>query len=181
MPTLTTERLILREWRDEDRAPFAALNADPAVMEHFPALMTRAQSDAAFDRVQAHFAREGFGLWALETPATPFLGFTGLARPGFRPDVIEIGWRLARAHWGHGFAAEAALAAADWGFRNLALPELVSFVVPANVRSQRVMARLGMQRDPSGDFDHPAIPDGSPVKRHWLFRLPAEVHRQRAR
>jgi RimJ/RimL family protein N-acetyltransferase len=162
VPTLTTERLVLREWRDEDREPFAALNADPAVMEHFPAVLTRAESEAAVERVRAHFAREGFGLWAVETATAPFIGFTGLARPAFRPDVVEIGWRLARPYWGHGFASEAALAAAAWGFRTLRLPEIIAFVVPANVRSQRVMARLGMQRDPTADFRPPGRPRRQP-------------------
>src|SRR4051794_17605328 len=117
---LRTERLVLRAWRDDDREPFAAMNADPAVMEHFPALLTRAESDAAVDRYRAHFAREGFGLWALETETAAFIGFAGLSRPAFRPDVVEIGWRLARPYWGHGLATEAAIAVARWGFDVLA-------------------------------------------------------------
>jgi RimJ/RimL family protein N-acetyltransferase len=100
---LRTERLILRPWLDEDLAPFAALNADPRVMEHFPSLLDRERSDAMAGRIRDHFAREGFGLWAAEVPGTaPFIGFIGLARPGFRPDDVEIGWRLARPYWGAG-------------------------------------------------------------------------------
>lgn len=173
MPVLRTERLVLREWRDEDLEPFAALNADPEVMQYFPAPLTRADSDAGVERVRAHFAREGFGLWALETATAPFIGFAGLARPAFMPGVVEIGWRLARRHWGQGFATEAATAAARWGFEALALPEIVAFVVPINLRSQRVMSRIGMQRDLNGGFEHPGIPAGHPTKWHWLYRLAA--------
>ena len=169
---LRTERLVLREWRDEDRAAFAAMNADPAVMAHFPALLSRAESDALVDRIRAHFAREGFGLWALETADAAFLGFTGLARPAFMPGVVEMGWRLARPYWGHGFASEAARAALRHGFEVVGLDEIVSFVVPANTRSQQVMGRLGMTRDPADDFDHPNLPPGHPLQPHWLFRLP---------
>lgn len=178
-PTLRSERLILRPWRDEDREPFAALNDDPAVMEHFPAHLTRHQSDVSVQRIRDHFDREGFGLWALEIPGVaPFIGFTGLARPGFIPGV-EIGWRLAHAYWGAGYATEAARAAVSFGFGELGLDEIVAMVVPANVRSQRVMARLGMVRDPDGDFDHPRIPEG-PARRHWLFRLTAPARRSPA-
>ena len=164
---------MLREWRDDDREPFAALNADPAVMQYFPALLTRAESDAGVDRIRAHFAREGFGLWALESATVPFLGFAGLARPAFMPGVVEIGWRLARPYWGNGFVTEAATAAARWGFATLGLSEILAFVVPTNLRSQRVMARLGMRRLPAASFAHPAIPDGHPLQWHWVFRLAA--------
>jgi len=169
---------VLREWRDSDRAPFAELNADPVVMEHFPALLNRAESDAIVDRIRAHFAREGFGLWAIETKDAPFIGFAGLSRPSFMAGVVEISWRLALPYWGHGFATEAAIGAARWGFSALALEELVSFVVPHNPRSQRVMDRLGMVRDPRADFEHPAVPVGHPSKPHWLYRMfkaPARV------
>jgi RimJ/RimL family protein N-acetyltransferase len=173
VPTIRTERLVLREWRDEDREPFAALNADPAVMEYSPAPLTRAESDATVERIRAHFAREGFGLWVLETTAVPFMGFAGLSRPAFMPGVVEIGWRLARPYWGNGFVTEAATAAARWGFETLGLNEIVAFVVPTNRRSQRVMGRLGMRRDLNASFDHPGIPEGHPLKWHWLFRLKA--------
>jgi len=170
-PTLRTERLILRPWRESDLEPFAALNGDPIVMEHFPSRQSRAESDATVGRVREHFEREGFGLWAVEVPGVaPFIGFTGLQRPSFMP-VIEVGWRLAKEYWGAGYATEAARASLAWGFANLDLDEIVAMVVPNNVRSQRVMAKLGMTRDPSADFDHPRIPVDSPVRRHWLFRL----------
>ena len=170
-PTLRTDRLILRPWRESDLEPFAALNDDPKVMEHFPARQSRAESDATVGRVREHFEREGFGLWAVEVPGVaPFIGFTGLQRPSFMP-VVEVGWRLAKEYWGAGYATEAARASLAWGFANLDLDEIVAMVVPNNVRSQRVMAKLGMTRDPSADFDHPRIPVDSPVRRHWLFRL----------
>lgn len=172
MPVITTPRLILRPWRDEDAEPFAALTADPVVMEHFQAPLTRDESDAAIARIRAHFAREAFGLWAVEVPGVaPFIGFTGLSRPSWWPEVIEVGWRLAHAYWGKGYATEAARAALDVGFGTLALDEIVAFVVPPNVRSQRVMDRLGMTRDPDGDFEHPNVAVGHPLRRHWLYRL----------
>jgi RimJ/RimL family protein N-acetyltransferase len=162
--------LILRPWRDDDLGPFAAMSADASVMEHFPSRLTRAQSDAVAARIRAHIAREGFGFWAIEAPGVaPFIGFTGLARPSFMP-VIEVGWRLARAHWGAGYASEAARAAVEWGFSNLGMDEVVAFVRPHNERSQRVMARLGMTRDLGADFDHPLI--NEPASRlHFLYRL----------
>ena len=169
-PVISTERLVLRPWRDDDLEPFAAMSADPAVMEHYPALLTREQCEAVIERIRGHFAREGFGFWALEAPDVPFVGFTGIARPGFMP-VVEVGWRLARPYWGQGFATEAARAAVTWGFANVALDEIVAFVVPGNQRSQRVMGRLGMTRDPDADFEHPAVPIGHRLRPHWLFRL----------
>jgi len=170
-PTLRTERLILRPWCDEDREPFAALNTDPAVMEYFPSLLSREQSDAMVDRIVGHFEREGFGLWAVEAPGAPFIGFTGLQRPSFM-DAVEVGWRLARPYWGAGYATEAARASLAWGFAHLGLSEIVAMVVPDNVRSQRVMEKLGMRRDPTADFDHPRIAEDSPRRAHWLFRIP---------
>ncbi len=171
-PALRTERLILRPWQDADLEPFAALNADPAVMEYFPSLLSRAQSDAMADRIRSHFERYGYGLWAIEVPGVaPFIGFTGLNRPSFMPDV-EVGWRLARSYWRAGYATEAARASLDWGFAHLDVPEIVAMVVPDNLRSQRVMAKLGMQRDEAADFEHPLIPVDSPRRAHWLFRLP---------
>ncbi len=171
---LATPRLILRQWRDEDRLPFAAMGMDLQVMEHFPARLTREDSDAMVDRIGEHFVHHGFGLWAVEVVGgAPFIGFTGLVRPRWRPDCVEVGWRLARAHWGSGYATEAAGAAIDHGFTRHGLSEIVSFVLPGNLRSQAVMARLGMTRDRNSDFDHPSIPEGHPMRPHWLFRLPA--------
>jgi len=176
-PVLLTPRLTLRGWRPDDRAPFAALNADPEVMRHFPASLTRAESDAAADRIEGHFARHGFGLWAVEiVGVAPFAGYVGLAVPSFQAaftPCVEIGWRLARACWGQGYATEAARAAAHYGFETLRLPEVLSFTVPGNVGSRRVMEKLGMTRDPSDDFDHPSLPPGHALRRHVLYRLGA--------
>ena len=174
-PILTTARLRLRQWREEDLAPFAALNADPQVMEFFPKVLTRAESDVVAGRIRNHFARHGFGLWAVEAPgAADFVGFVGLAVPSFEAHFtpcVEIGWRLAREHWGHGYATEAATAALAFGFGDRALEEIVAFTVPANISSRRVMGRIGMRRSPADDFEHPAIADGHPLRSHVLYRL----------
>ncbi|HVU51682.1 MAG TPA: GNAT family N-acetyltransferase [Polyangia bacterium] len=176
-PVLLTPRLTLRAWRPEDRAPFAALNADAEVMRHFPATLARAESDALAARIEAHFARHRFGLWAVEVPGVaPFVGCVGLAVPAFRAPFtpcIEIAWRLARASWGQGYATEAARVVTVFAFETLRLPELVSFTVPGNVASRRVMEKLGMTRDPSEDFEHPGLPAGHPLRRHVLYRLRA--------
>ena len=173
---LETERLLLRRWRTEDRAPFAALNADPEVMRHFPALLTRRESDGLADRIETYMERAGWGLWAMEERATGrFLGFTGLARPGFEAPfmpAVEIGWRLQRAAWGQGFATEAARAAVRFAFDELKLAEIVSLAVVANERSRAVMRRLGMTHDPADDFDHPLV-EQPHLRRHVLYRLTA--------
>jgi RimJ/RimL family protein N-acetyltransferase len=174
-PTIQTPRLLLRSWRDADLAPFAAMNADPVVMEFFPRPLDPAESDAAVGRIREHFAARGFGLWAVEVPGVAgFIGFVGLAVPRFEAHFtpcVEIGWRLVREHWGRGYATEAARAALGFGFEELALGEIVSFTVPANIRSRAVMERIGMTRSPADDFDHPALPEGHPVRRHVLYRL----------
>ena len=171
---LYTERLCLRRWRPSDRASFAALNADPRVMEYFPATLSRDESDALVTRIGAHFAEHGFGLWAVEIPhVVPFAGFIGLAIPRFTAHFtpcVEIGWRLAAAHWGQGYATEGARAVLRFGFETLGLNEIVSFTVPANHRSRRVMERIGMHHNPADDFDHPALPEGHPLRRHVLYR-----------
>ncbi|MCM5679541.1 GNAT family N-acetyltransferase [Schlegelella sp. S2-27] len=170
----TTGRLRLRRWQDEDRAAFAALNADPHVMAFFPSTLSREQSDAVVDRLQAHFARHGWGFWAAELKATAqFIGFVGLNVPAAQlpcSPCVEIGWRLARAHWGQGYATEAARAALRVGFDRLALDEIVSFTALANLRSQAVMERLGMRRD-AQTFEHPAVPAGHALREHCLYRL----------
>jgi len=175
VPEIRTARVLLRDWRSEDLDPFAALNADPEVMEHFPATLTREESAAMIGRIRARFDEQGFGLWAAEVPGVaPFIGFVGLAVPRFTAaftPCVEIGWRLARAHWGHGYVTEAARAALHRGFTAHGLEEIVSMTVPANARSRAVMERLGMKRSPEDDFDNPTIAEGHPLRRHVLYRL----------
>ena len=170
---LTTSRLLLRPWRESDFAPFAAMNADARVMEHFPSVLTREESDAVARRITARFEAQGWGLWAVEEiGGEPFVGFTGLALPTFEAHFTpctEIGWRLARDAWGKGYATEAARAALAFGFGELGLAEIVSFTAVGNKRSRAVMERLGMQQD--GEFDHPRIAEGSLVRRHVLYRI----------
>ncbi|HEV3167313.1 MAG TPA: GNAT family N-acetyltransferase [Isosphaeraceae bacterium] len=172
---LTTPRLHLRLWRDEDLTAFAAMNADPRVMEFFPKVLDRADSDAVAARIRNHLAHRGFGLWAVEIPGVAdFIGFVGLAVPGFEAHFtpcVEVGWRLAHDYWGRGYASEAARAALDFGFRQLALPEIVSFTAAVNWRSRRVMERIGMQRAPADDFEHPAVPEGHTLRLHVLYRV----------
>lgn len=173
--TVTTARLLLRGWRESDRDPFAAMNADPEVARYLPTPLDRASSDALVDRMVAHWVEHGFGLWAVERHDDgAFLGFTGLYRPAFEAHftpAVEVGWRLAREAWGQGFATEAARAALEFGFETIGLAEIVSFTVPDNERSRRVMERLGMTRDPAEDFDHPRLAPGHPLRRHVLYRL----------
>jgi RimJ/RimL family protein N-acetyltransferase len=172
--TLSTPRLHLRLWRDEDLPVFAAMSADPRVMEFFPKTLDRAESDVMAARVRDHFARHGFGFWAVEVPGVAqFIGIVGLAIPSFETHFtpcVEIGWRLDPEHWGRGYATEAARAALEFGFRELALEEIVAFTVPTNLRSRRVMERIGMTRSPADDFDHPRLPEGHPLRRHVLYR-----------
>jgi RimJ/RimL family protein N-acetyltransferase len=175
IPTLETDRLHLRLWRDDDLAAFAKLNADPRVMEFFPKPLDRAESDALAARIRDSFETRGFGQWAVEVPGrADFIGYVGLSVPQFEAHFtpcVEIGWRLAREHWGFGYASEAARAALDFGFRSLGLDQIVSFTVPANWRSRRVMERIGMCGTPGDDFDHPALPEGHPLRRHVLYRV----------
>jgi RimJ/RimL family protein N-acetyltransferase len=174
-----TPRLRLRQWRESDREPFAAMNADPQVMEYFPATIDRADSDAAIDRWRSQFAQRGWSNWAVEVKETgTFIGFVGLSVPRrvlpFSP-CVEIGWRLARAHWGQGFATEGARGALRVGFDQAALPEIVSFTTILNLKSRAVMARIGM-RDTHEDFEHPGIPEGHPQRPHCLYRLTQEEY-----
>lgn len=147
MDALSTPRLVLRRWRDADREPFAAMNADPEVMEHFPAPLSRAESDELVDSIEAGFEHHGFGLWAVEVRESgEFVGFTGLAVPSFEAHftpAVEVGWRLARPAWGRGYATEAARAAADYAFRTLRWSHLIHLILPGNDRSIRVAGRLG--------------------------------------
>jgi RimJ/RimL family protein N-acetyltransferase len=169
---LETPRLLLRRWRDDDRDAFAALNADPVVMELFVSPLTREESDDFVDRIEAHFDEHGWGLWAVEVKQSgAFAGFVGLWPPSWAPSLTEIGWRLAREHWGQGYATEGARAVLDDGFARLGLDEIVSFTTVTNVRSQRVMQKLGMTRNPADDFEHPNVPEGHPIRPHVLYRL----------
>lgn len=181
MTELRTERFILRRWRDADREPFAALNADPEVMRHFPAVLTRAQSDAMIDRIDGDLARQGYGLWAVDA-ADGFIGFVGLARPRFEAHftpALEIGWRLSRGAWGHGYATEAARTVLAHAFTTLAMPGLVSFTAHTNTRSRAVMRRLGFTHDPAEDFRHPNMPADHPLQPCVLYRLDAGAWRSR--
>jgi RimJ/RimL family protein N-acetyltransferase len=172
---LITSRLSLRRWRAADCEPFAAINADPEVMEHFPATLTAEESDELVERIERGFERNGFGLWALEARESgELLGFTGLSVPGFQAHftpAVEVGWRLARSAWGQGYATEAALAALGQGFEVVGLGEIVSFTSAGNARSRAVMERIGMSHDPADDFDHPSLPAGHPQRRHVLYRV----------
>jgi RimJ/RimL family protein N-acetyltransferase len=197
-PTLKTARLLLRGWRDADRAPFAALNADPRVMRYLGPPLSRAASDALADRIAAHFAEHGFGLWALEIPGhADLIGFVGLSVIRFTPpwrravkvqaprlgetgsdpvspslrEGVEVGWRLAADAWGYGYATEAARAALAFGFEQIGLAEIVSFTTRANRASRAVMERLGMTHDPRDDFDHPLLAPGDPLRPHVLYRV----------
>lgn len=173
LPVRRTERLVLRPWREEDREPFAALNADPAVAEFLPSTLTRAESDALIDQLRLHVVRHGLGIWAVEERETRgFLGFVGLAVPSFAAPFlpgVEIAWRLARHAWGKGYATEAAKDVLVYGLQELHLPRILSWTVPANRRSWGVMERIGMTR--IGAFDHPKLPEGHPLRPHVLYSI----------
>ena len=175
MTELSTDRLLLRQWRDSDPEPFAVMNADPAVMEHFPAPLTREQADELIDRASAAIDERGWGLWALEVRDTgEFIGFTGLSVPSFEAHftpAVEIGWRLMKGAWGNGYATEAARAALAYGFGPADLDEIVSFTATTNLPSQRVMQRIGMTHDEADDFDHVRLPAGHRLQRHVLYRM----------
>jgi ribosomal-protein-alanine N-acetyltransferase len=175
---ITTGRLLLRDWHEEDLEPFAALNGDPEVMRYFPATLTRAESDALARHIQGLMTVHGWGLWAVEVRGgAPFIGFVGLNRVRFEAHftpAIEVGWRIDRPFWGHGYATEAAAAALSFAFDELQCPEVASFTSLLNERSVRVMRRLGMSHDPADDFDHPLVAEG-PLRRHALYRM----HRER--
>jgi 3-dehydroquinate dehydratase/shikimate dehydrogenase len=175
---IKTERLILRPWLKEDWEAFAALNADPRVMEWFLKLLSREESDQLANRISTDIEQRGWGLWAvslIETDA--FIGYIGLdpvhIQASFTP-AVEIGWRLKLDHWGKGYATEGALASLDFGFNQLGLQEIVAYTTRQNMRSKAVMERIGMQRDPQGDFEHPKVPEGHPLRRHVLYRIKKE-------
>ena len=183
VPELRTERLLLRGFTGADRDTFAALNADPVVMEHFPSTLDRAASDDLVERIEAAWDERGWGLWAVEVAAGPrFIGYVGLWPAGFvAPGTVEVGWRLAREAWGHGYAPEAARASLRFGFEDLGLAEIVSFTVPQNLNSRRVMEKIGLQRRPDRDFVHPNVdPEAHPhLSRHVLYALGADDWRAR--
>jgi RimJ/RimL family protein N-acetyltransferase len=172
---LRTDRLRLRRWLPTDLIPFAALNADPRVSEYLPGPLSREDSDALVARIENHFNEYGFGLWAVEIcDVAPFAGFIGLSVPRFEAHFtpcVEIGWRLNAEYWGHGYATEGARAVLMFGFEVLELAEIVSFTVPRNARSRRVMEKIGMIHKASDDFDHPLLPDRHPFRRHVLYRI----------
>jgi RimJ/RimL family protein N-acetyltransferase len=176
--TLTTERLRLRDWRDDDLPAFRDLNLDRDVRQYYPSVLAPFESDAFAVQIRAFLSANGWGLWAVEEKQKGgFIGFVGLSRPTFDPftDSVEIGWRLAKNTWKKGYATEAAQAALAHGFTVLGLSEIVAFTVPANTPSRRVMEKLGMQRDEAGDFLHPRIVEGHPLRPHVLYRLGFEA------
>ncbi len=183
VPTLRTQRLILRDWRDADLEPFARLNADPVAMEHFPSTLDTAATVELIEVIRRRWRDDGRCWWAVEELATgSFVGAVGLMLVHFdapfhdveHAPATEVGWRLLPSMWGRGYATEAASASVDWGFEHLGLDEIVSFTVVDNVRSRRVMERLGMEHDPAGGFEHPGVVDPeSPLRQHVLYRLPA--------
>ena len=178
--TLRTERLLLRPWLASDRAPFAAINADPRVMEHFPRTSTQEETDLWVDKIVARMEQQGFGLWAVEVPgAADFIGFIGLspAEAILGRPVLEIGWRLAAEHWGRGYATEGARASLAHAFDVLVKDEVVSFTTTANQRSRHVMEKLGLVRRPEDDFDHPGVPPSWSGRRHVLYRITREQWR----
>ena len=172
---LESPRLLLRPWRDTDLPEFTAMCADPQVMRYFPAHLSRLESAALIGRMRGHFAEHGYGFWALQRKdCGEFIGFTGLANVSFAAaftPAVEIGWRLAREHWGLGYASEAAWAALRCGFDRLALDQVVSFTSQSNLPSQKVMQAIGMRPDPLGDFEHPRLPEGHPLRSHVLYRI----------
>jgi RimJ/RimL family protein N-acetyltransferase len=183
-PEIVTPRLRLRLWQDRDAEPFAAMNADPRVREYFSGVQTRAESDASIGRIRAHFEKYGFGAWAVELLERPgLIGCAGLTHPMFVAPCgrcVEIGWRFAFDQWGQGYATEAARAALAVGFDAIGLDEIVSFTSVGNLRSRRVMEKIGLSHDPADDFDHPLLPAGDRLTRHVLYRLQRAAWQRRA-
>jgi RimJ/RimL family protein N-acetyltransferase len=181
-PRLRTERLLLRRWRGADHEPFAAINADPLVMEYYPAVLSRVRSDALIERFEAGFEEHGYGLWAVELPGErPLAGYVGLFSVeidvAFAP-AVELGWRLARECWGRGIASEAAGASIAFAFEELGLDELIAYTAVVNRRSRQLMERLGMTRDPAEDFRHPSREVNGRLAPHVLYRLAADDYKR---
>lgn len=182
---IETERLLLRTWQPTDTPLMAAISADPSVMEHFPATSTLTETEALIERINQHYKAFGYTLYAVETKSShEFIGFVGLMRPTFtiphftpkHLPIVEIGWRLSSKHWGQGFATEAAKAVLHYAFTDLQIKEIVSFTASTNIKSQRVMEKIGLQHHPEDDFDHPNLDKTSSLSRHVLYRLSAQVH-----
>lgn len=174
MITLKTKRLILRPWEETDLELFAELNADPRVMQYFPSVLTKEQSEGLLKSSQAHIKNHGWGKWAVMLNTGEFIGRIGLEEVDFQcafSPSIELGYRLAFEHWGKGYASEGAKAALEYGFNCLNLPEIVAFTPTKNIRSRAVMECIGMHRDPKDDFDHPKLPENHPLRKHVLYRL----------
>lgn len=172
---LETERLILRHWQESDFKPFCEITSDPEVRRYYPSTLNVDETRALIARINTHFDREGFGLFAVVLKSTgEFIGYTGLQKPTiqarFMP-CVEIGWQIARKHWGNGYAPEAATKCLEDGFMRIGLDEIVSFTTVSNDKSIRVMEKLGMTRNPKDDYSHPLLPEGHPLKPHVLFRL----------
>lgn len=174
MDFLETDRLILRLWKPEDVDPFAALCADPEVMEYFPALLSREEVVAMIERMKAAYDKDGFSFMACDRKDTgEFIGFVG-CRMSFNPvigDGVEIGWRLSKKNWGFGFAPEAARAVIEYAFLKIKTNEVFAITTVENWKSRKVMEKIGMSYEPNNDFDHPQVPDGSPLKRHVFYRI----------
>lgn len=179
-PTLETERLLLRHWKKSDLPLFAALNADPRVMEHFPKALSKQESDELAGKFEEELQEKKYGLWALEIKASSrFIGFAGLHAPDFSAHFtpcIEIGWRLAYDAWGQGYAIEAASKVLEYAFSVLGLEEVVSFTAAVNFRSIKLMRKLGMFHDKEDDFFHPKLPKGHPLGPHVLYRMRKEQY-----
>jgi RimJ/RimL family protein N-acetyltransferase len=183
---LTTDRLILRTWKPSDIPLMAAISSDPLVMEHFPATQDIAATQALIDHINQHYEKFGYTAYALETKDThEFIGFVGLSHPpfeipNFQPKglpIVEIGWRLSSNHWGHGYATEAAKAVLHYAFTELNLSEIISFTVVANIKSRRVMQKIGLHHSETDDFNHPKLEENSPLKRHVLYRITRDNYR----
>jgi RimJ/RimL family protein N-acetyltransferase len=178
---ITTERLLLRPWKDDDFLPYAEMNADARVREFFPSILSREQSDAEIRYIQSAHDRDGFTFFATELISTgEFVGFIGMvamtfAIPSLGQPAIEIGWRLAHRHWGKGLATEGARAVVRYGFETVKLKEIVAITVPTNVRSRHVMEKIGMKHIPELDFDHPRIPEDYTFRKHVLYRVKNHV------
>jgi RimJ/RimL family protein N-acetyltransferase len=172
---MQTQRLILRRWQQADLEPFAQMNADPEVMEHYPSCLTKDESQLFIQRAEEKFETNGFGFWALELKEnSQFIGFVGLNIPNFEAaftPCVEIGWRLGRGYWGKGYASEGAKAALDYALAPARLKEILSWTYEGNLRSRKVMERIGMIHDPKEDFNHPSLSEGHPLSRHVLYRI----------